>query len=29
VPPSVQPIPRPMIPPIGTTHCGPQQVWNG
>jgi hypothetical protein len=29
VPPSVRPIPTPMVPPIGTRHCAPQQVWNG
>jgi hypothetical protein len=28
VPPSVQPVPVPMVPPIGTTHCAPQQVFN-
>jgi hypothetical protein len=28
VPPSMQPIPTPTIPPIGTTHCSPQQVLN-
>ena len=29
VPPTIEPIQRPRIPPIGTTDCRMQQVWNG
>jgi hypothetical protein len=29
VPPSIQPLATPMIPPIGTTSCRQAQVWNG
>jgi hypothetical protein len=28
VPPSIQPIPSPTIPPIGTSECHPRQVQN-
>ena len=28
-PPSIQPIQRPMLPPIGTRSCSQQQVQNG
>jgi hypothetical protein len=28
VPPSIAPIVTPMVPPIGTSQCAPQQVMN-
>ena len=28
VPPSMRPLTTPMVPPVGTQHCAPQQVLN-